>query len=225
MINYIQYREAVNMEKIRIDFVSDVVCPWCAIGYKRLTQAIAETGLQDKVDIVWHPFFLNPDMPQEGENNNDYGARKYNRSLEESRLNRERITAMAKDNGLTFNLDDNTRVINTYKAHVALEYARQLGKQTALKERLFTAFFTEKKDISKTEALEQEMRTVGLELNDSADVFNNQDIQNYIEAEVSKWQAVGISSVPTMFFNQKLRVNGSQTIEGYKQILTEAMAH
>ena len=164
-------------------------------------------------------------MPQEGENNNDYGARKYNRSLEESLLNRERITAMAKDNGLTFNLDDNTRVINTYKAHVTLEYARQLGKQTALKERLFTAFFTEKKDISKTEVLEQEMRAVGLELNDSADVFNNQDIQSYIEAEVSKWQAVGISSVPTMFFNQKLRVNGSQTIEGYKQILTEAMAH
>ncbi len=211
------------MNKIKIDFVSDVVCPWCAIGYKRLERAIAETGLQNKVDIEWHPFFLNPDMPDEGENNNHYGARKYQRTPEQSQQNRERITELAKEAGFDFNLDDNTRIFNTRNAHTLLEYAKNSGKQTKLKTRLFEAFFTEQKNISDKAVLEHEMQAVGLNTDNLADVFNDQEIQKHIDAEVAQWQKLGISSVPTMIFNEKLAVNGSQTVEGYKQILTEAL--
>ncbi len=211
------------MNKIKIDFVSDVVCPWCAIGYKRLERAIAETGLQDQVDIEWHPFFLNPDMSDEGENNNDYGARKYQRTAEQSQQNRERITELAKEAGFNFNLDDNSRVFNTRNAHTLLEYAKKSGKQTKLKTRLFEAFFTEQKDISDKTVLEHEMQAVGLNTDNLEDVFNDQEIQEHIDAEVAQWQKLGISSVPTMIFNKKLAVNGSQTVEGYKQILTEAL--
>ena len=211
------------MERIKIDFVSDVVCPWCAIGYKRLERAIAETGLQDKVDIVWHPFFLNPDMPEEGENNEHYGARKYQRTAEESRLNRQRITELAREAGFDFNLDENTRVFNTRNAHTLLEYAKNTGKQTELKARLFEAFFTEQKNISDKAVLEKELQAIGLDTQNLEDVFNDPQIQKHIDAEVAQWQKLGISSVPTMIVNEKTAVNGSQSVEGYKQMLTDTL--
>ena len=211
------------MERIKIDFVSDVVCPWCAIGYKRLVRAVAETGLQDKVDIVWHPFFLNPDMPEEGENNEHYGARKYQRTAEESRLNRQRITELAREAGFDFNLDENTRVFNTRNAHTLLEYAKNTGKQTELKARLFEAFFTEQKNISDKAVLEKELQAIGLDTQNLEDVFNDPQIQKHIDAEVAQWQKLGISSVPTMIVNEKTAVNGSQSVEGYKQMLTDTL--
>ncbi|MEZ9717278.1 DsbA family oxidoreductase [Vibrio cyclitrophicus] len=207
--------------KLKIDFISDAVCPWCAVGYKRLELAISELNLQEKVEIEWQPFFLNPDMPAEGENINDYGTRKYGRTKEEGDRNKANITALGKESGFTFNFSDDSRVVNTTDAHTLLDYVKGTQKQTELKVRLFEAFFTEQKDISDRRVLAQALESVGIEVPRLNELLDNQKIQNRIAAEAAHWHNLGITSVPTMIFNNQIAVNGSRSTESYKQILAE----
>jgi len=208
-------------KKIKIDFVSDAVCPWCAIGYTRLKQAISELDLQDKVTIAWQPFFLNPDIAPEGENIYDYGARKYGRTKLEGDLNRTNITKLGQEAGFTFNFTENSRVVNTRDAHTLLDYAKDSGKQTELKEQLFNTFFTEQKDISDRNVLTQLTQKVGMPMTNLSEVLDNPKTQHRISEKASNWHRLGISVVPTLIFNNKILVNGSRTVEAYKQMLTE----
>jgi len=209
--------------KIKIDFVSDAVCPWCAIGYTRLNQAISELNLHDEVEIEWQPFFLNPDMPLEGENIYDYGTRKYGRTKEEGDLNRAHITQLGKEAGFTFNFTDETRVVNTRDAHTLLDYLHGTAKQTEFKARLFEAYFTEQKDISSRKVLEQELNALGIVIPNLSMVLADQGIQERIARKASHWNTIGISSVPTMIFNNITVINGSQSVDSYKQILNNSV--
>ncbi|BED91221.1 MULTISPECIES: DsbA family oxidoreductase [unclassified Pseudoalteromonas] len=211
-------------KQIKIDFVSDAVCPWCAIGYTRLKQAIAELNLQEEVHIEWQPFFLNPEMPLEGENIYDYGTRKYGRTKQEGDFNRANITQLGNEAGFTFNFTDNSRVVNTRDAHTLLDFLKGTKEQTELKEKLFNAFFTEQKDISDRKVLEHLLRDTGVKVPNISKILDDQDTQNRIANKVSHWHSLGITVVPTMIFNNELVVNGSRTIEAYKQILTELVS-
>jgi len=208
-------------KKIKIEFVSDAVCPWCAIGYTRLKQAISELGIQNELNIDWQPFFLNPSMPPEGENIYDYGTRKYGRTKQEGDQNRANITQLGKEAGFTFNFTDESRVVSTRDAHTLLDYLSGSDEQTEFKERLFKAFFTEQKDISSREVLEQELRNIGVKIPNLPKVLDDQDTQNRIASKASHWIALGISTVPTMIINNETIVNGSRSVEAYKQILSE----
>ncbi len=207
------------IEKVKINFISDAVCPWCAIGYTRLQQAITELGLQDDIEIEWQPFFLNPDMPSEGENIYDYGTRKYGRTKQEGDLNRANITQLGNEAGFTFNFTDETRVVNTRDAHTLLDYLHGSAKQTEFKARLFTAYFTEQKDISSRTVLAEELNSLGIVIPNLSEVLDNQAAQERISNKASHWTAIGISAVPTLIFNDDLVVNGSRSVESYKQIL------
>jgi len=211
-------------KQIRIDFVSDAVCPWCAIGYSRLKQAISELDLQDQVYIDWQPFFLNPEMPLEGENIYDYGTRKYGRTKQEGDLNRANITQLGKEAGFTFNFTDESRVVNTRDAHTLLDFLIGSKEQTEFKERLFKAFFTEQKDISNRNVLEQMLRDTGVKVPDISKILDDQDTQNRIAIKASHWPNLGITVVPTLIFNNEIVVNGSRTVEAYQQILTELVS-
>ena len=158
-------------EKIKLDIISDVVCPWCIVGFKHLEAAIEELNLQDKVEIEWQPFELNPDMPSEGEELRDHIARKYGSAREDSDRARANLTQLGADYGFTFDYFDGMKIVNTLDAHKLLDYAHQIGKQTALKMRLFSAFFTERKDVSKQEVLIKEAESVDIPAEQSNNIF------------------------------------------------------
>jgi predicted DsbA family dithiol-disulfide isomerase len=130
-------------KKIKIDIVSDVVCPWCTIGYKRLKKAIDELKLENRIEIQWRPFQLNPDMPKEGKDVDKYSADKYGLSADEIVRNRENMTQKGAELGFKFDFFEGMKIVNTQDAHILLEYARENGKQTQLKMSLVEAFFSE----------------------------------------------------------------------------------
>lgn len=131
--------------KIKLDIISDVVCPWCIIGYKRLEKAINKMEIQNQVEISWQAFELNPNMPPEGEDILDHVKRKYGSTPEQWRSSQENIMKLGEEVNFTFNFNDGKRIVNTRDAHILLAYAKESDKQTQLKMRLFEAYFSEGK--------------------------------------------------------------------------------
>lgn len=127
---------------VKIDIISDVVCPWCIIGYNHLKAAINELGIEERIEIEWQPFELNPDMPADDENLREHVARKYGSTVEESKNARIRIAGIGAEHGFEFNYFDDMKMMNTLDAHILLDYAKDFDKQSELKIRLFTAFFS-----------------------------------------------------------------------------------
>ncbi|QVY66557.1 DsbA family oxidoreductase [Polaribacter sp. Q13] len=210
-------------QKLKIDIVSDVVCPWCTIGYKRLEKAIIELDLQDKVDIEWQPFELNPNMPAEGQNVNEHITEKYGSTTEQQNQSKQMMTEAGEELGFKFDYFDDMRMVNTFDAHVLLEYAKNFGKQTELKMRLTASFFSERKDVSKRDILKQALLEVGLNAEEGLAKLDNEDAQNEVRFKQNYWKNLGVNSVPTIVFNRKSAVTGAQPVDTFKQVLSELM--
>lgn len=206
---------------IKIDVVSDVVCPWCIIGYKRLEQAIQELGLEDKIELEWQPFELNPNMPAEGENLRQHLANKYGTTPEDSVRARDNLTNLGKEVGFDFDYFDDMKMVNTRDAHVLLQWAEQFGKQTELKLALFAAFFGQRKDVSDRSTLAAILTDIGLDANMGIATLDDASNADSIEYQENQWHQLGVSSVPTVVFNMESAVTGAQPVEVYKQILSE----
>ena len=209
--------------KIKIDVVSDVVCPWCIVGYKRLEKAIAELDIADKIELEWQPFELNPAMPTEGENINEHLTKKYGSSAEDNARNRANLTSLGAAEGFTFDFYDAMRIVNTREAHVLLDYAKESGKQTALNIRLITAFYSERKDVSDRAILAEELKTVGLNVEEGLARLDAPNSKADIHTKENCWHEMGISGVPTVVFNRTSALTGAQPLETYKQVLTELL--
>jgi predicted DsbA family dithiol-disulfide isomerase len=211
-------------EKLKIDIVSDVVCPWCTIGYKRLEKAIIELGIQDQVTIEWQPFELNPNMPAEGQNVTEHLTEKYGSTLEQQKESKQNMTNVGKELDFKFDYFDEMRMVNTFEAHILLEYAKEYGKQTELKMCLTTAFFSERKDVSTREILKQALQAVGLNSDEGLAKLDNDEARNEIRTKQNYWKNLGVTSVPTIVFNRKSAVTGAQPIATFKQVLSELVA-
>lgn len=210
-------------EKLKIDIVSDVVCPWCTIGYKRLEKAITDLGIQDQVDIEWQPFELNPNMPAEGQNVQEHIAEKYGATLEQQKESQEHMANAGAELGFTFDYFDDMRMANTFDAHILLEYAKEFGKQTELKMRLTKAFFSERKDVSKKDVLKEALLDVGLNAEEALAKLDNEEARKEVRTKQDYWKNLGVNSVPTIVFNNKSAVTGAQPVDVFKQILSEAI--
>ncbi|MFT4523382.1 MAG: putative DsbA family dithiol-disulfide isomerase [Bacteroidia bacterium] len=208
---------------LKIDIVSDVVCPWCTIGYKRLEKAILELGIQDEVEIEWQPFELNPNMPAEGQNVQEHLAEKYGSTVEQLKESQKHMAEVGAELDFTFNYFDEMRMSNTLDAHILLEYAKQYGKQTQLKMRLTTAFFSERKDVSKRDVLKIALLDVGLNAEEALAKLDNDLARAEVKTKEAYWQDLGVRSVPTIVFNRKSAVTGAQPIEVFKQVLTDLL--
>ena len=207
--------------KIKIDIVSDVVCPWCIIGYKRLEKAIKELGFEDKIEIEWHPFELNPNMPVEGENVIEHVSNKYGMNKEQALASQKSMTKNGEELGFKFNYFDEMKIVNTRDAHILLDFAKEFGKQTKLKMRLMEAFFSEQKDISNRDILLKEFQSIGLDIDKAREILEDKKNREEIKIIESSWQKKGISAVPTMIFNNDSMMNGAYPVETYKQVLSE----
>ncbi|XMO87005.1 DsbA family oxidoreductase [Algibacter sp. AS12] len=211
-------------EKLKIDIVSDVVCPWCTIGYKRLEKAIKELGIEDQIEIEWQPFELNPNMPSEGQNVTEHIAEKYGATLEQQKESQQHMTEVGEELGFKFDYFDDMRMVNTFDAHILLEYAKAFGKQTELKMTLTKAFFSDRKDVSDLNILKEALMDVGLNADEALAQLDNEDARYQIRQTQNYWKNLGVNSVPTVVFNRKSAVTGAQPVDTFKQVLTELMA-
>lgn len=202
---------------VQIDIVSDVVCPWCIVGYLQLQQALDQTGLT--ASPRWHPFELNPDMPAEGENLRDHIMRKYGSTPEQSQAARENLTTLGADLGFEFNFSDDSRMANTFGAHQLLDWAEGQDRQHALKLALFKAYFTDGQDVSDHDVLVGIATLVGLNAEEARLVLTSGDHAAATREKQQIWTGRGIQGVPAMVFAGKYLMTGAQGAENYTNVL------
>tara|TARA_R110001592_G_scaffold1277_1_gene7504 strand:- start:950 stop:1594 length:645 start_codon:yes stop_codon:yes gene_type:complete len=208
-------------DKIKLDIISDVVCPWCIVGYKHLEAAINELGLQDSVEIEWQPFELNSDMPAQGEELRAHVLRKYGAQREDSDKARAHISALGAEYGFEFDYFDGMKIVNTRDAHVLLDFAHEHGLQNQLKQRLFAAFFTEHKDVSDRAVLLAEAQSVGLDTAAATLALDDSERRSRVVSQEQQWQRQGVTGVPTVIFNRRSAMTGAQPQATYKEVLQE----
>ncbi|MGP5011070.1 DsbA family oxidoreductase [Psychrobacter glacincola] len=209
-----------NLKKpLRIDIVSDVVCPWCAIGYSQLAEALKQTNTPH--EIHWHPFELNPNTPHEGRNYREHIMEKYGTTAEDIQENRARMTEVGAKARFNFQFTDDFRTYNTFNAHQLLHWADQQGRMHELKQALFVAHFVDNQNISDYSVLADVAADVGLDRSEALAVLKDQRFAAAVEKEKQHWQQQGIQSVPSMVFNERHLISGAQGIENYKSILQQ----
>jgi len=208
-----------NIPVITVDIVSDVVCPWCIIGYKKLEQAMQRFEGKAKFELAWHAFELNRHMPAEGQNGTEHVMQKYGSSPEQSRKNRERLIQTAEGLGLEFNYGDDMRIWNTFDAHRLLHWAGETGGQTKLKLALFKAFFTDNLNVSDHEVLTSVVASVGLDEDRCAEILASDEYAAEVRAVEAQWEDRFISGVPAFIFNGKFMVPGAQEPDVFAQII------
>lgn len=205
--------------EIRIDIVSDVVCPWCIIGFKQLEQAVAESGIG--VVVHWHPFELNPQMAEEGENLQEHVATKYGTTPEGSRKARARLTELGASLGFTFDYADDMRMVNTFRAHQLLHWAESLGQGHQMKMALFAAFFTERRDVNDPQVLADVAAGIGLDRAEALAVLADGRFAEDVRTREQFWTSHGIQGVPAMIFDKHYLVSGAQGVENYRAFLAQ----
>lgn len=207
---------------LQIDIVSDVVCPWCIIGYRQLEKALERFDTSLPVEIRWHPFELNPQMPPEGQDAREHIAQKYGATAEQSRSNRERLRAIGASLGIRFSYGDGFRVVNTFNAHQLLSWATEHGLQTQLKLALFEAYFSGGRDVSDPEVLCDVAASVGLSDEAARDALTSQRFASAVRTEQARWREENVYAVPTFVFNNVYSVSGAQDAEVFGRILEKA---
>lgn len=207
----------MTTEPIRVDIVSDVVCPWCIIGYRQLLKASEATGIP--VETYWHPFELNPDMVAEGENIREHIMRKYGSTAEQSAQARNRLSDLGEELDFTFAWSDDSRIYNTFAAHQLIHWASEAGKAQDLKLALFDAYFTEGRDVSDTEVLIAVAGTIGLDTDDARAVLADQRFAETVREKETFWTSRGVSGVPTMIFDAQQATSGAQGVDIFSKVL------
>ncbi|WP_294252987.1 DsbA family oxidoreductase [uncultured Sphingomonas sp.] len=209
---------------LTIDFVSDIVCPWCVIGLKGLEEALARASDAVTAEIRFHPFELNPAMAPEGENIVEHIGRKYGATPEQSASTRAMIRERAGALGFTMAMGDESRIYNTFDAHRLLHWAGLVGGQRALKMALFTAYFTEGKNPGERAVLLAAAEQAGLDVTEAARVLDEARYAEEVRAEEALWQSRGIQSVPAIVIDQRYLISGGQPPEAFEQALRQIAA-
>ncbi|MEN9465885.1 MAG: hypothetical protein RL217_2066 [Pseudomonadota bacterium] len=209
------------MKSIRIDIISDVMCPWCAIGLASLNKALQALEGQMQVDLHFQPFELNPAMPEEGQDMREHLIQKYGISAQESDKNRAMITERGAALGFEFRFVEGMRMRNTFKAHQLLHWAEDSGKQQTLKNSLFIAHFRDHKDISKDEDLLSIVQQIGLDAQEAKAVLADERFAHFVRDKEQQWQEMGIHSVPAFILNEKYLISGGQPPETFVEALTK----
>lgn len=209
-------------DPIRVDIVSDVVCPWCVIGYFQLAAAARETGAE--IDVHWQPFELNPQMAEEGENLRAHLAAKYGTTPEGSIKARARLTELGAALGFAFNYAEDMRMWNTFRAHQLIDWAAERGKEHAAKLALFAAFFTRRENVSDIEALARLAGEIGLDAAAARVMLESADRAETVRVKERFWTDRGVQGVPAMVFERRHLVTGAQGEAVYADILRQLLA-
>lgn len=213
---------------MKIDFVSDVSCPWCIVGLGGLEEALARVGDLVEADIHFQPFELNPQMGPDGQNIVDHITQKYGSTPAQSTANRAAIRERAASVGFTMAMTDESRIYNTFDAHRLLHWAGEPGQpagtQAALKHALFNAYFTEGQSPADPEVLIAKAATVGLDADEAREVLTSGRYAEEVRAAEQLWIERGINSVPAVVINDRYLISGGQPAEAFEQALRSIAA-
>ena len=217
-----------HMPRLSVDIVSDVMCPWCIIGWLKFRTVIDHFAGRVAFRVQWHPFELNPDMPPEGEDAAAHVMRKYGISAEQSRANTGRLAGIAADLGFAFNRGPDFRMRNSFDAHRLLTWAGAVeapeqpeatGVQTALKLALFAAHFTDNRDVSDHGVLANVAASVGLDRARAAAILANGEFGDMVRTEEAYWADQNVTGVPAFILGGRMLVSGAQDAEVFVRVI------
>jgi predicted DsbA family dithiol-disulfide isomerase len=208
------------MTALPIDMVSDVVCPWCFIGKRRLEKAIALKP-DIPVEVRFHPFFLNPWVPRAGITREEYLVTKFG-SVAGYNKNAERVAQAAAAEGLTYAYDQIKRQPNTLDCHRLIHWAGEIGKAARMKQRLMDLYFTEGGDLTERETLVKAAADCGLDAGRVRDLLAGEQDVDRVTAAAKAASDAGISGVPCFIFGNMFAVSGAQAPEHLAQAIERA---
>ncbi|AKP24617.1 Polyketide synthase [Leptospira interrogans serovar Manilae] len=204
----------------KIAIYSDVVCPWCYIGKKRLEDAISirkKSHPDDKIEIEWRAFQLNPDLAPEGEDRILHMTRKFG-SMDRVKMMVQRVADIANSENLPFLLEQEGHQPNTFLLHALIRKAKEYGKDSILSEIFFRKFFAEGKNLSDTNIILESLREAGIQEDDFYSVKENTILLQEVREEEQKGRELGVSGVPFFVFNEKYAVSGAQESNLFLQV-------
>lgn len=207
---------------MKIDFVSDISCPWCAIGLAALEQAVARVG--EETEINFQPFELNPQMPPEGEEIVGHLSRKYGLTAEQVAANTEAIRQRGEAVGFEFGAGKRQRIYNTFDAHRLLHWAKLEGRQRALKHALLKAYFTDGENPSDHSVLVRLAVDVGLDADRAREILASDEYASRVRRRQGFYENQGIHSVPAVIVNDRHLIQGGQPVEVFEQALRQIAA-
>jgi predicted DsbA family dithiol-disulfide isomerase len=210
-------------KRIKIDFVSDVSCPWCAIGLNSLEQALTRVD-EVTADIHFQPFELNPQLPAEGEDITEYLQRKFGASAAQSERNREAIRARGAEVGFRFQMDIRNRIYNTFDAHRLLHWAELEGRQQAIEHALFAAYFSEGKNPSDREVLVDIATAVGLDAKRARQMLFSDEYAQEVRERARFYLHPGVHAVPAVIIDDRHLIQGAQPVEAFERALRQIAA-
>lgn len=216
--------EAAMPTPLRIDFVSDVSCPWCIIGLRALEQALDRLGDELEVDFEFQPFELNPRMPAGGQDLDEHIREKYGMAPADLARSREAIRQRGADVGFEFRMDKRDRIYNTFDAHRLLAWAADEGKQRELKHALFSAYFTRGENPGDHAVLRAAAESVGLDGARAAAVLESDEYAQSVREREAFFQENGIHAVPAIILNNRHLIEGGQPVEVFERILRKVTA-
>lgn len=210
-------------KKLKIEIWSDVMCPFCYIGKRKLEKAIADFAAKDLVEVDWKSYQLNPELrTEEGKNIHTYLSEIKGISLERAKQLNEHVTNMAKQVGLNYNMDKAV-VANSFDAHRLSLFAKSKGKQNELVESLFRAYFTEGNNTADHAILVELGKSIGLDEIEMKKFLSSNDLSEQVKQECNEAVELGVTGVPFFVFNRTYAVSGAQEVAVFKQVLTKLM--
>ena len=210
------------MEKLRIDIVSDVVCPWCVIGFINLQKAMTQLSPKVEFEINWKPYELHPEIPENGYDKKLYMQQRFG-ELSGKASPYKQIEKIGKSLGFDFNFSKSERIPNTFNAHRLLWKAREFGIQTELSEALFKCYFTEGKDIGSKEVLLEVATKVGMDFKTIQLFLDSKEGGKETADEEMSFIEKSIGAVPTYFINEKYIIQGGQEPETFVSFLNKIL--
>jgi predicted DsbA family dithiol-disulfide isomerase len=213
---------------LSVDIVSDVMCPWCIIGWLKFEKVMAHFAGRLDFRVQWHPFELNPDMPPEGEDAASHVMRKYGITAEQSRANSGKMAGVAAELGFAFNRGPDFRMRNSFDAHRLLswagaleepEQAKATGVQTALKLALFRAHFSDNRDVSDHDVLADVAASVGLDAARARAILASDEFGEIVRVEETYWADQNITGVPAFILGGRMLVPGAQDPEVFIRVI------
>jgi predicted DsbA family dithiol-disulfide isomerase len=217
-------QEVLVSSPLRIDFVSDIACPWCIIGLKSLEDALERLGPEIRPELRFQPFELNPQMPAEGQDVLEHLTQKYGATREQMQQNQETIRARGEEVGFKFDMDRRNRVYNTFDAHRLLHWAQLEGRQPALKHALFAAYFTEGSNVSDPEVLAGVAQRVGLNAIRAREILASAEYADEVRQQERIYLDQGIHSVPAIIVNDQYLIQGGQPAAVFEQALRQILS-
>lgn len=206
---------------VNIDFVSDIACPWCAVGLRALEEAMRRVGSELQVALHFQPFELNPQMPPEGQDAIEHLTAKYRINAAQAAQNAEVIRVRGAELGFIFDMDKRSRVYNTFDSHRLLHWAGEQGEapQKRLKHALLRAYFTDGRDVSDHDTLVAVVVEAGLDGVRARRILESDELVEAVRRQERFYVEQGITAVPSVIFNNRHLIQGGQPIDTFEAML------